>query len=564
VCGLATALRHLFIVIDCDWRNFFCVFFFFLSLHPRVASLVNPHIPSFRVSAIFNFLCLPLMEFSSHSAPDGGGDPPASNAHEESAGAPDVGERSRHHGTLHVDTMQPTESATVHPIRKFHGADIIPRSLPSDPTALPSHTSSCNLSLASTPTTSFFMPFSPLNQAPAAASPYDDTAMSLPGPSVASVADLSHQLLQIDAGMSAHEAETHERKPSYLDSGYRSADRDVDGWEDDSDDSNDDDSDDDGPNLCDETTALGLEEHDDISNYSDNSLDRLSCIASTISDSPAVGTLEEQQVQRVLRSILAREFSIRLGISEPPPDAVDAVRECLHRISYSLQQVQAVGAFVPAGHHVPQSSGSVDADGSAPSDGAKDSYQGSSGGGMKRLAPRSGNGSGNGDGNESDRNGNAGNTGGGQVPGQGSGGNAGNRATKKAKVEELEEFPCPFRMRKPWRFNCREWETCAKARFKGIPDVKKHIRQHHVQQLFIHTCVRCDAGFTRLEEWQAHMRAEGPEICAVGPLSSLDDEMVSKSVAEKLRNRSEHYDWPKLWKTIYPGDRDVPEPGMLF
>lgn len=488
---------------------------------------------------------------------------------------PSLGEDGRRgrHGAQHqrVNIMQvPTADKGTWSIPagvlKLHGDHVIPRSLPSDPNALPPNmnaSNSCNMSPTSTPTTSFFEPFSPLSLHAALTSREHSVGYNMPEPP--SSTDIDQSSLggrhgeQMYSNMSKGGHELVDSQTLQHVTGHFQQ-NDGNGGDDD--------------NLRTRITPgldQGYGDEASICSDPDNSSPNssppsIASVRSGISedDDASSNDLDEQPTQRVVRSILSREFNLRLGHSEPPPDALEAVRACLDRISRSLQMVSAVGSFVPAVSYL-HGSGSTGGARSAPSgQGSGDTtYKDHPGsGGMKPLAPHpggSGNGNGASRGDDEDDN----DTRGGQHPPNRQGDGDGATASA-ADPNKNQEFPCPFRMRKPWRFNFREWQTCAKARFKNISEVKRHICQHHMQQPFIRTCVRCDAGFTRDEDWLAHMLADNQDMCAVRPRSSLADEVISKAIADRLRKRSEHFDWPKLWRTLFPGDQGtVPEPGKF-
>jgi len=166
---------------------------------------------------------------------------------------------------------------------------------------------------------------------------------------------------------------------------------------------------------------------------------------------------QPERAIRVLRTILGEEFDLRLGISEPPKDMVEAVTECLDQISLSRQQHRCRGFIVPIASipvsadtptETTSSSGGTDASGKSRVNGKKRAASGS-GGGEEDGAPDE-------DGDREE---------GGAACFDPSG--LGNR--KKAKIEL---FPCPFRKRNPTKFNIREWEYCAKAPFRSITELK--------------------------------------------------------------------------------------------
>lgn len=49
---------------------------------------------------------------------------------------------------------------------------------------------------------------------------------------------------------------------------------------------------------------------------------------------------------------------------------------------------------------------------------------------------------------------------------------AGRNDAGHRKRPKVEQYPCPFRKRSPYKFNCREWEFGAKAPFKTMSELK--------------------------------------------------------------------------------------------
>ncbi|KAK3331380.1 hypothetical protein B0H66DRAFT_469925 [Apodospora peruviana] len=245
------------------------------------------------------------------------------------------------------------------------------------------------------------------------------------------------------------------------------------------------------------------------------------------------------QAERVARSVLDQEFRLRLGLSSPPQDIVEAVRACLDEISLSLGHARCMGVL--AAHGASDAPGSVvpftpaaprnKSSGSTRKRTMRDQYEDDDD--MQEEGDE-------GDGND--------------LSGYS---DAGHR-----KKPKLEQYPCPFRKRNPHKFNCREWEYCAKAPFKSMTELKKHILKYHQQQQFTYKCIRCHVGFARIAELQAHMRVDVASMCAVrpGPPPALEDEQVTAAVGAQLRSRAEHYDWVRLWQALFPNDSTVPDP----
>ncbi|KAK0711875.1 hypothetical protein B0H67DRAFT_555785 [Lasiosphaeris hirsuta] len=251
------------------------------------------------------------------------------------------------------------------------------------------------------------------------------------------------------------------------------------------------------------------------------------------------------QTERVTRSILDTEFDLDLGSSEPPSDVLEAVRACLDEISLTLQHARGMG-FLRAPFHsaAPSSETSASSASALPSDLTSCRSAAS----KKKRAIRD---LGDGDGDLQEESDEEGDTAAEQSE-------SGQR--KKAKSEQ---YPCPFRKRSPYKFNCRKWEYCAKAPFKNMTELKKHIlkyhQSNHEQRQFAFKCIRCHAGFVRVEELHSHMRLEGEDLCKVQPPASTGD-VISPTIETQLRSRAVHFDWVSLWRALFPEDSHVPDP----
>ncbi|KAK3353841.1 hypothetical protein B0T25DRAFT_545468 [Lasiosphaeria hispida] len=258
------------------------------------------------------------------------------------------------------------------------------------------------------------------------------------------------------------------------------------------------------------------------------------------SDEPPPG-----RAMRVLRIILEEEFDVRLGISEPPEDMIDAVSECLDRISLSLQHQRSLGFLVPL-NSFPLS---ADTSGTTTLTSAGTNNGKTTTGARKRGASDTGE-----DGEDDLQDEDLDDDEGGACVGSN---------VKKAKIEQ---YPCPLRKRNPLRFNIRDWEYCAKTPFKSMPVLKKHIKNYHCQTHFTYKCVRCHGTFPKPEDLAAHLRQDSDKMCQAcdreGSPSSLGDDTFSAQVGERLRNRAEHFDWSSLWKALFPRDKpkDIPSP----
>lgn len=248
------------------------------------------------------------------------------------------------------------------------------------------------------------------------------------------------------------------------------------------------------------------------------------------------------QAEDLARTILRDGFNLRLGYSEPPWEVVDVVRDCLDEISLTLQRARGVG-LITANTASPESSGWCSATPASQSSSSKP-------GNRKRTSR--GRSDRDDDLHEEDSDD--------DDVAEAAVGQAepGNR-----KKPKLEQYPCPFRKRNPVRFNCREWEYCAKAPFKGMTELKKHIIKYHHQQEVVYQCMRCRERFAKMDDLQSHMMVDAANICQARPglSSGPDEETVNPSVGARLRSRSEQFNWEKLWRALFPNDSKVPDPG---
>jgi len=277
------------------------------------------------------------------------------------------------------------------------------------------------------------------------------------------------------------------------------------------------------------------------------------------------------------KRILDDEFEIFLGRSEPPSDIVEAVRACLDEISLSLQDVQRLGVIVPH-TTAPHSDKPASQPPSDPTTGNSGSHSRSNG---QRKRSSQNLGGGDRDVQEEDSGGED----------DAAGGQPDTPQQRKKLKCEPEEYPCPFRKRNPVRFNCRDFEYCAKAPFKSMTDLKygihrfpipsfangistisltlasrKHIIKYHKrqqeQQQCALSCVRCHLGFVKFEDWHEHMTRDPENMCkTTSPPTSEDG--ISRSLDSRLRGRSEHFTWVTLWKSLFD-DNEVPDPGSCY
>ncbi|KAK0648268.1 hypothetical protein B0T16DRAFT_444376 [Cercophora newfieldiana] len=247
------------------------------------------------------------------------------------------------------------------------------------------------------------------------------------------------------------------------------------------------------------------------------------------------------RAEEIARVVLKEGFDLRLGSSELPQNIVTAVRDCLEDISLSLQRARAVG-FVAAttSSDSPASSATPSSEASLPDK--------PSGGNRKRSARGRAD---RDDGMQEE-----------DDDGDGDAEAVGHSEPGGRKKPKFDHCPCPFRKRNPVRFNCREWEYCAKAPFKSMTELKKHIIKYHYQQELVFKCIRCRERFARMEDLETHMMVDAANICEARPglADQRDEEIINDAVVDRLRSRTEQFDWEKLWETLFPRDTKVPEP----
>lgn len=158
------------------------------------------------------------------------------------------------------------------------------------------------------------------------------------------------------------------------------------------------------------------------------------------------------QADRVAKQLLNTEFDLFLGSSEPPQEVVDAVCKCLEDISLSIRSARSMGVLPPV-TTAAQSAKSA----SPGSFGYSSRQKGRTSGANQKKRPM-------GYQEEDDEEF--------QDDEEDGFGVAGRNDTGHRKRPKVEQYPCPFRKRSPYRFNCREWEFCAKAPFKTMSELK--------------------------------------------------------------------------------------------
>ena len=151
------------------------------------------------------------------------------------------------------------------------------------------------------------------------------------------------------------------------------------------------------------------------------------------------------------------EFDIRLGISEPSEDVVDAATMLLERISLSIREDHSRGFLVP----IDSATGSTGTSGISTAAVQLASTTGSSNT-ASATRKRGATGMGDDDGGEDLQDDDE----------EGGGASIGTTSPGTRKKSKVQQYPCPYRKRNPLRFNIREYEYCAKAPFKTFSDLK--------------------------------------------------------------------------------------------
>ncbi|KAK0640595.1 hypothetical protein B0T16DRAFT_495485 [Cercophora newfieldiana] len=252
---------------------------------------------------------------------------------------------------------------------------------------------------------------------------------------------------------------------------------------------------------------------------------------------------------RVLIPLLDHEFDVRLGISQPPEDMVDALSVCLNQIALSLERHRRQGDLIPI-NTAPLSSDTTAAFGLSIA--ANDVGTP----GAPRRRPR-------GEDEDDVPDDDPDEDGGGAKVGPGDRINR-----KKAKVEQ--SYPCPFRKRNPLRFNFRDFEICARAPLKSMTELKKHLRKYHLQREVAYECPRCHEKFPRPEDRDEHVRKDRADMCDIRRRGTSPDpiaeETISAALGEQLCNRAQHFTWSSLWQVMFPQDKleDIPPPEFEF
>ncbi|KAG6355482.1 hypothetical protein INS49_003444 [Diaporthe citri] len=134
---------------------------------------------------------------------------------------------------------------------------------------------------------------------------------------------------------------------------------------------------------------------------------------------------------------------------------------------------------------------------------------------------------------------------------------------KRARVDDCQRFPCPYRKRNPIRFNVRKHRECALNTFASMALLKRHIKLFHMLDTQGPSCVRCERCF-QTKDYKEHLRQE--IVCKIrtskGELQDPEDGL-SEERYDSLTKRSkdEKVDtWDALWGRLFAADEAAPVP----
>ena len=194
-----------------------------------------------------------------------------------------------------------------------------------------------------------------------------------------------------------------------------------------------------------------------ITDIEDDNTNRLSQAESAPSPDVDPDARHQDPADRIARELLAQEFAVFLGSSNPPKQVLQAVRKCLDDLSLSVRSARSLGFLPPhtTANPLAESAASVSFSSSSPSG------QGSRSWINQRKRPQGYRQ--NNDDDDDDIQDDQSEDGSGISP---------RSDLDHRKKSKVVQYPCPFRKRSPHNFNCREWEFCAKAPFKGMSELK--------------------------------------------------------------------------------------------
>ncbi|KAF4462189.1 hypothetical protein FALBO_11004 [Fusarium albosuccineum] len=123
-------------------------------------------------------------------------------------------------------------------------------------------------------------------------------------------------------------------------------------------------------------------------------------------------------------------------------------------------------------------------------------------------------------------------------------------------------YSCPYRKRNPAVFNIRDHPTCALRSFPTIPMVKRHIKAAHTLADFDNKCENCGSRFRDEKVFGKHVASK---MCTRLPLPQAQnyDWGITRDMEYQLRDRrrrNQVLTWDGIWRTIFPGCNDVPDP----
>ncbi|KAI7782171.1 hypothetical protein LA080_013847 [Diaporthe eres] len=136
---------------------------------------------------------------------------------------------------------------------------------------------------------------------------------------------------------------------------------------------------------------------------------------------------------------------------------------------------------------------------------------------------------------------------------------------KRARIDDCQKFPCPYRKRNPTRFNVRKHPSCALNAFGSMALLKRHLKQFHLLATQGPQCGRCKRCFQTNEDFEEHCE----QAIACEPRTGHDDlqdpeEGLSAKKYASLTKRGKDEkvnQWDAVWGVLFPEDLDVPSPG---
>ncbi|KAG8161105.1 hypothetical protein KVR01_009369 [Diaporthe batatas] len=137
---------------------------------------------------------------------------------------------------------------------------------------------------------------------------------------------------------------------------------------------------------------------------------------------------------------------------------------------------------------------------------------------------------------------------------------------KRARTDDCPEFPCPYRIRHPTRFNIREHQQCAFNTFASMArlNFRRHIKVFHQSDAQGDQCARCRRYFPTEDDITRHLRQT--PVCEIrsgrDEFQDPEDGITrQKLCALMTRGKGQKVDtWDAVWKLLFPADHSVPGP----